>query len=403
MHNDGGGPAEVQTNSGHAHEDAGQEQVEVPIEESEEGRAPKTRRAPDEPTNEEIRLHRITHTPFRSWCPECVKARAKAYPHFSVKKDEQRTIPTFHLDYWFMRDRRGAELVPVATMRDDLSKAFKAHVVSGKGDVAGVAKQLARDIERLGYDGDIALKCDQEAALMDLVKALVKERVGKKTLVETAKAKDSASNGVAERAVQSVEGMVRTFKFALEKKLGVQISSTHPIMTWIVEHSAETLNRYHISLDGRTAYERVRGKAYKGEMIEFGRRVFHKLPGKPEGGSMEKRWIEGIWLGKTPRSDEHIISLESGRIVKARDVVLRLESESWDADKALGVKVVPDGLNEPRDIIHRAGHAREVDGSNVGPVQEVHRNVVREDDERDGPVIADPEMKERAPLDIYSP
>ena len=34
----------------------------------------KAKRAPNEPTNEEVRLHEVTHTPYRSWC-KCVLCR----------------------------------------------------------------------------------------------------------------------------------------------------------------------------------------------------------------------------------------------------------------------------------------------------------------------------------------
>ena len=33
------------------------------------------------PTQEEIDLHRITHLPYRPWCPECVEGFAREWPH----------------------------------------------------------------------------------------------------------------------------------------------------------------------------------------------------------------------------------------------------------------------------------------------------------------------------------
>ena len=43
----------------------------------EKGPSERTRRIPHGPSAEEIRLHRITHCPYRSWCPKCVAGRAK--------------------------------------------------------------------------------------------------------------------------------------------------------------------------------------------------------------------------------------------------------------------------------------------------------------------------------------
>ena len=69
------------------------------IEMEEAGRVqPVVRRAAHEPTAEEIRQHRINHTPYRSWCPECVKGRAKDGAHRQIKEPE-KAIPTMHVDY----------------------------------------------------------------------------------------------------------------------------------------------------------------------------------------------------------------------------------------------------------------------------------------------------------------
>jgi len=46
----------------------------------EESRVPKVKRSPGEPTNEEILLHEVTHTPYRSWCPCCVAGRGGQIP-----------------------------------------------------------------------------------------------------------------------------------------------------------------------------------------------------------------------------------------------------------------------------------------------------------------------------------
>ena len=393
------------------------EDVEVIEPEMEAGEVrPVVRRAAHDPTAEEVRRHKVNHTPYRSWCPECVKGRAKDSFHRKAK-EEEKAVPTMHLDYWFMRDRQGAELVPVATMKDDISKTFKAHIVPGKGNVKGVAQMLVKDIEKMGYTGVVNIKCDQEAALMDLTKEMA--RIRPRTIVEYSRAKDSKSNGVAERAVQSIEGMTRTFKFALEKRLGIQIPSAHPVMGWLIEHAAETLNRYHVGQDGRTPYERVKGKAYKGEMVEFAQKVFHRHPGKTSGGSMEERWTEGIWLGKTARSDEHIIALDNGKIVKAGAIVTRPERESWCSADVMNIKKAPNVAGEPREAIRPAGvvpepqvdhraHSRAeqrdhgVQGVPADQPEQV-QGVQLEggESEKDGPEIDDPVPRERGPVDIY--
>ncbi len=273
----GGGSADEDGDGG---VDGGERDVEEDFDEQ-EGRRPKMRRNPNEPTKEEIREHQITHTPFRSWCPECVKARGKATGHPGCE-DEERGVPRVHIDYWFMRDGRGEESKTIAVMKDDDTKAIKAHAVPHKGNVAWVAEMLAKDIEDMGHSKRIIVKSDQEPALKDLVDALKRERESE-TIIENSKVKDSQSNGTIERAVQEHEGITRTMKLALERRLGKRIRSTHPVTSWLIEHAAATYNRYHVGPDGRTPYERIRGKKYKGEMTEFGQKVYHRSPGKMEG------------------------------------------------------------------------------------------------------------------------
>ena len=42
----------------------------------------KVRKDPGEPTKEEINRHNVTHLPYRSWCPICVKAKGKIRAQF---------------------------------------------------------------------------------------------------------------------------------------------------------------------------------------------------------------------------------------------------------------------------------------------------------------------------------
>ena len=112
-----------------------------------------------------------------------------------------------------------------------------------------------------------------------------------------------------ERAVQSVECQARTMLLALQKRLEVKAPVTHKIVTWLVEHAADMLNKFAVGPDGRTALERIKGKKYRGEVVEFGRKILYRIPCKPEGGLMTERWVPGIWLGKRFLLDVHLVGL----------------------------------------------------------------------------------------------
>ena len=53
-------------------------------------------RAPTAPTQKEIDHHRLTHLPYRSWCPECVEAFAREWAHKA--SGDARAVPLISCD-----------------------------------------------------------------------------------------------------------------------------------------------------------------------------------------------------------------------------------------------------------------------------------------------------------------
>ena len=78
---------------------------------------------------------------------------------------------------------------------------------------------------------------------------------------------ESQSNGLAEKAVQQLEDILRTYKSALETRIGARIESTSPVMRWMVEHAASVYNRHMCNSDGKTPFEEVHGQRRKGRQV----------------------------------------------------------------------------------------------------------------------------------------
>ena len=115
--------------------------------------------------------------------------------------------------------------MPILVSRDRRSKWINAAVVPQKGNCAYAVKRLAEDIGALGYSW-VILKSDQEPAVKEL-KARVKMERGEDIIMEESPAYEHRSNGEVERAIQTVQGQVRTLKSAMETRydtvgLGVQ-------------------------------------------------------------------------------------------------------------------------------------------------------------------------------------
>ena len=219
------------------------------------------------------------------------------------------------------------------------------------GDSASAVRQVVRDLPRWGIKGDVTLRCDQERALREFALEVARKRhegSPVRTFLEHSGAGESQSSGFIEAAVKSVEGLVRALKFSLEERIGVELDVHEPILEWFVEHSADLLTKFQRGPDGQTAWERLKAKPYKGEMYEFGCLVHHHVPGKTQGGELSHRWLEGVYLGTRVDSPEHIIAMEDGRVVKARDVQPLPEERQWNSERVLWPAVGANGHSTPR-------------------------------------------------------
>ena len=83
---------------------------------------------------------------------------------------------------------------------------------------------MAKDLARCGFNGKMVMKGDQEAALEGLLRELAKYRGQAETILEFSPVRDSRGNGLAEKGVQSLEGLLRTHLLELDDKLGCKLT-----------------------------------------------------------------------------------------------------------------------------------------------------------------------------------
>lgn len=151
----------------------------------------------------------------------------------------------------------------------------------------------------------------------------------------------SKSNGIIERGVQTVQGMMRTLRSALEERLGVEWNVEHAVWAWLVEYAGWLVNRAEVGKDGRTPYERIKGKKAKLWGIEFGEAVLWKR--RPVGGPLGKlslMWSDGVFLGVKGSTGELIVGDQRG-VWKTRTVRRKPESERWKKENMEMVSGVP--------------------------------------------------------------
>ena len=199
--------------------------------------------------------------------------------------------------------------------KDSQTKTVFAHTVPCKcsrNDGYAVAR-VAEDIGWLGHKR-ISLKSDNEPAILKLLKDSLKTaRVDvdelEQVLEEQAVRYDSKSNGDAENAVKQVTKLLRTLKLCLEERISKKIPTSHPLLTWLVEHAAWLLNTRVVGQDGTTPYARTKGKSYSKRSVGFGEYVMYMLPTKgPQQAAMVKldaRWKHGYIMGYGKTSNEY--------------------------------------------------------------------------------------------------
>ena len=95
------------------------------------------------PSREEVLKHRLTHRPFRSWCPHCIKGKGREDKHKqSTQKHVISPIPKIVSDYFFIGRRRASGRAeraqdeeeaakegqtPILVIKDTKSKSLFAH------------------------------------------------------------------------------------------------------------------------------------------------------------------------------------------------------------------------------------------------------------------------------------
>ena len=143
--------------------------------------------SPYMPTISEIRLHKTTHLPYRSWCDECVEAFAREWPHLRGEPGGSgRSIPIVHMDYAWLTERglvRPAEIsdeerrnaVQLLVGYCGASGTPFVHVVPSKANSVDryAAERVVEDIVYLGHTR-VVLRSDNEPALVQLVSDALK-------------------------------------------------------------------------------------------------------------------------------------------------------------------------------------------------------------------------------------
>ena len=140
------------------------------------------------------------------------------------------------MDYWFPGDEFGYKLTVLAG-RERVTGNYLATAVPTKGTVLFSTDRVLDWVDECGDRANaIIVKNDQENSIQHLVADVTQRRQGdSRVLFDESPVGSSQSNGLAERAVQDIEGQLTVLILDLEDKLGFQVDAKAPIMLFLPE------------------------------------------------------------------------------------------------------------------------------------------------------------------------
>ena len=219
----------------------------TPVEAPDDVTVPRRQRNPEGPTPEMVDAHSCSgHAVFASWCIDCCRGRAQEWKHQCVDRQED-SIPTILWDYAYLGsqsegvctpDEEKAEEAkgssPMIVAWDSCLKRYWAHIVDSKGvDFHGLdsfLSLLVDDLKTTGYK-KVIFRSDGEPALLALLRAVI-QRSDLEVIPQISASGYYKSHGAVENAVKLAKVHTRTFKSALERRLGIQLEPDHPVISW---------------------------------------------------------------------------------------------------------------------------------------------------------------------------
>jgi len=139
---------------------------------------------------------------------------------------------------------------------------------------------------------------------------------------------------------QTLAGQIRALRHALQLRVGERIAADAPVMAWLIRHAGWLITRFSMGTSGRTPYEQLRGRGYRGELVEIGERVYAKKPGD-QPNKLDSRWEAGIWVGKTETSEEHLVSTQHSGVLRMRVIRRRIPAERWNLVELKALRGAP--------------------------------------------------------------
>ena len=104
-----------------------------------------------------------------------------------------------------------------------------------------------------------------------------------------------------------VHNIHERIKIQIEKNRGSTIHADSPRLTWLPRRAVQQYTRFYRRLDSKTtACEKIRHMPNQNPILLVGKAVACRRPGALVN-KLESAWLEGVWLGRASKIEEHVI------------------------------------------------------------------------------------------------
>ena len=187
------------------------------------------------------------------------------------------------------------------------------------------------DMREIGLEFNV--KSESEPTLTSSIESwstLIAMKSGSTMIIENSPVGSSKSNGIVERTIQPVQGVIRTIREAIEEKWDVKVDVAHSVSPWIAEQAGFLTTRFEVGRDGKTAYERLKENQQKIQGMWFA------------DGTVWKKvtWECGVYFVIKATMGEVIVANQNG-VWPARTVRRKMARERWERSNLEMIVGVP--------------------------------------------------------------
>ena len=222
---------------------------------------------------------------------------------------------------------------------------FAASVSLKGGGDPHAARLLAKWIDGLGCQ-EVTVRTDGEPSICELIRRVRELRAeGTTTVAEVNSPGDSASNGIAERAISTVGGLVRTTKAVVEENVLEGRDAGPRLIVWTVHHAAQVICacKFGTPLAG------------------FGERVWLKDPILERANKFNPRCTEARLLGFCLKSSRYIVVDFDGKFRMVRTISGANADDRWKVVSQKDPFSAADLESTPAEFTWSRGTRGEVD------------------------------------------